>query len=254
MFFAFIAAGFGLLALAHVAPFPFLLDAIAPARSVWKMTPRATAPTVYLTFDDGPNPRVTPDLLDVLARHGAVATFFLIDRHITDDTAPLVQRIFEEGHAVGIHTHSRAPMVMPPESFARMLRAAADRVEDVAGQRPCRVFRPHGGWRSGQMYEGLALADYALVGWGWGLWDFNWYRPPDVDALVERIVNRASNGDIVVLHDGHHIDARADRQHTVEAVERIVPALRERGFTLGTLCGESSDGARSMLSDPRDTG
>ena len=63
----FIAIGVGILALAHTAPAPFLFDAIAGDRSVWHMA-RRTPPAVYLTFDDGPNPTTTPDLLDVLAR------------------------------------------------------------------------------------------------------------------------------------------------------------------------------------------
>src|SRR5205814_7061185 len=85
-----IAIGAGVLALAHTAPAPFLFDAIAGGRSVWHM-PKRTPPTVYLTFDDGPNPTTTPDLLGVLARERVHATFFLIDRHITAKTAPIVQ-------------------------------------------------------------------------------------------------------------------------------------------------------------------
>lgn len=129
-----IAIGIGILALAHTAPAPFLLDAIAGGRAVWHM-PRTDPPTIYLTFDDGPNPTTTPDLLDVLAREGVQATFFLIDRHITDDTAPIVRRIFADGHAVGLHSHTRRYMIMSPEALAMTLTAAADRIEQMAGQR-----------------------------------------------------------------------------------------------------------------------
>jgi len=62
-----IAVAGGILALAHTAPVPFLFDFIAGGRSAWHM-PKRTPATVYLTFDDGPNPATTPDLLDVLAR------------------------------------------------------------------------------------------------------------------------------------------------------------------------------------------
>ena len=236
MFWVFIAAGFGLISLAHAAPFPFFLDAMAPARALWSMPKDPRAPKVYLTFDDGPNPTATPDLLDVLAHEGAVATFFLIDRHVSDETAPIVRRIFEEGHAVGLHTHTRQLMVMTPRQVAETLTAAADRIERLGGARPCRAFRPHGGWRSGQMFAGLAEIDHALVGWGWGLWDFNWYRRPDPDALVERLASRASDGDIIVIHDGHHEDPQADRRYAVEATARLVPALRARGFELAKIC------------------
>ena len=176
MFWLLIAAGFGLMSLGHVAPFPFLLDVMAPAPVLWSMPSDPNSPTVYLTFDDGPNPTATPQLLDVLAEEGAAATFFIIDRHLNEETAPIVRRMFDEGHAVALHSHTRALMVMKPEDLAATLSAAADRIERLAGGRPCRAFRPHGGSRSGQMYRGLAEIDYALVGWGWSLWDFNWYR------------------------------------------------------------------------------
>lgn len=236
MFFLLVAAGFGLMSLAHLAPFPFMLDAVAPARALWSMPPNPDGPAVYLTFDDGPNPTATPALLDVLDREGAVATFFVIDRHLNPRTAPIVRRMFDEGHAVALHTHTRRPLTMPPGAVARMLTAQADRIERLAGRRPCRAFRPHGGWRSGNLYEGLARIDHALVGWGWGLWDFNWYRRPDPQALAARLAGRMSDGDIVVLHDGHHENPRADRRYAVEATSLLVPALRARGLRFGTIC------------------
>jgi len=92
----------GAVVVAHLAPFPFLLDVTDD--TVWQM-PKTDPPTVYLTFDDGPNPTATPQLLDALKKHGVPATFFVIDKHITRDTAPIVRRAFEEGHAVAIHWH-----------------------------------------------------------------------------------------------------------------------------------------------------
>ena len=93
-----IALAFGVAALAHMAPFPFLLEAFRPERSLWRMPRSGGSPAVYLTFDDGPNPEWTPALLDALRDVDARATFFLIDRHITDETAPIVKRIADEGH------------------------------------------------------------------------------------------------------------------------------------------------------------
>ena len=231
----FVAIGVGVLALAHTAPAPFLFDAIVGDRSVWHM-PRRTPPAVYLTFDDGPNPTTTPDLLDVLARGGARATFFLIDRHITADTAPLVQRMFAEGHAVAVHSHTRAYMLMSPDRFARTVMAAADRIEQVAGRRPCRAFRPHAGWRSWSMYAGLKKIDYRMIGWSWMLWDWNWFQRRTADSAYNRVRHRIANGDIVVMHDGDESAPFADQRHTVQATERLLPELRARGFVFGTIC------------------
>jgi len=231
----FIAIGVGVLALAHTAPAPFLFDAIAGDRSVWHM-PRRTPPAVYLTFDDGPNPTTTPDLLDVLARDNARATFFLIDRHITADTAPLVRRMFAEGHAVAVHSHTRAYMLMSPATFARTVTAAADHIEQVAGRRPCRAFRPHAGWRSWSMYAGLKRIDYRMIGWSWMLWDWNWFQRRTADSAYNRVRHRIANGDIVVMHDGDEKAPFADQRHTVEAIARLLPELRASGYEFGTIC------------------
>jgi peptidoglycan/xylan/chitin deacetylase (PgdA/CDA1 family) len=227
--------GFALMALTHIAPSPFLLDAMAGDTAVWHM-PREAPATVYLTFDDGPNPATTPDLLDVLAREGVPATFFLIDAHITADTAPIVRRMFADGHAVGLHSSSRRIMTFSPMQLIDWLDAAADRIEAAGGSRPCRVFRPHAGWRGGEMYTGLRKGGYRLVGWGWMLWDWNWFRKRTASAVVKRVAGRVGPGDIIVMHDGDESDPLKDQRHTVEAVSRLVPELRARGFAFGSVC------------------
>jgi len=230
-----VVIGAGIVALAHTAPAPFLFDVIAGDRAAWHM-PKRVPPTVYLTFDDGPNPTTTPALLDVLASAGVRATFFLIDRHITDDTAPLVRRMFADGHAVALHSHTRRYMLMTPERFAQTLTAAADHIERVAGARPCRAFRPHAGWRSWPMYAALKRIDHRMVGWSWMLWDWNWYRPRTADSIVNRVAPRIANGDIVVMHDGDESAPFADQRQTVEATARLIPILRAKGFGFGTIC------------------
>ena len=140
---------------------------------------RHDAATVYLTFDDGPNPAATPDLLDVLREAGAPATFFVIDGHLTADTAPIVRRMFDEGHAVALHSDTRALMIKTPSALAVTLTRQRERIQQLTGGEPCRLFRPHGGWRSALMLEGLRRIEHRLVGWSFGLWDFNWYRRPE---------------------------------------------------------------------------
>jgi chitooligosaccharide deacetylase len=231
----FVLLGIAVIALAHTAPAPFILDAMAGDTAVWQM-PRGLPPTVYLTFDDGPNPSTTPDLLDVLAREDVPATFFLIDEHITDETAPIVRRILADGHAVGLHSRTRADVLRSPADLKQKLTAAAQRIERLAGMAPCRAFRPHAGWRGGEMYAGLKEMEYALVGWGWMLWDWNWMRARSADSTFARIARRASAGDIIVMHDGDESAPRRSQRHTVEAAARLIPALRARGLSFGTVC------------------
>jgi peptidoglycan-N-acetylglucosamine deacetylase len=219
--------------LAHTAPFPFLLD--VTDRTIWRM-PKEDPPTIYLTFDDGPNPTATPQLLDVLRKHGVHGTFFVIDRHLSPETAAIVRRAFEEGHAVGLHSHTRAMMFYRPALVSSTLQEAAAHMEVLTGHAPCRAFRPHAGNRSVTMLVGAGGAGYRVIGWGWMLWDFNFFRDKTPESLVPRLVNRASPGDIIVIHDGHHVDPRADRRYAVETVDALIPALREKGFQFGTIC------------------
>ena len=228
-----ILAVVGLAILAHTAPFPFLFD--ITGRTVWRM-PEDEPPTIYLTFDDGPNPTATPQLLDVLRNHGVRATFFIIDNHLTRETAPIVRRAFEEGHAVALHSHTRAMMFYRPALVSSTLQEAAARIEVMTGYMPCRAFRPHAGNRSLTMLDGAGGAGYRVIGWGWMLWDFNFFRKKTAESLVPRLVDRASPGDIVVIHDGHHENPRADRRYAVETVDALIPELRARGFTFGRVC------------------
>jgi len=234
---AFLAIVAALLALAHTAPFPSGFDDDPGGRSIWRMPPGPGSPTVYLTYDDGPNPEATGALLDVLASGGARATFFLIDDFVNDDTAPLVRRMFAEGHAVAVHSRERWLAFKTPGAIAARLAQAADRIALAGGARPCPAFRPHAGWRSPAMFAALEQLDYRLVGWSWNAWDWNWFRPRTADSVVNRIASRASDGLIVVIHDGNHADPRADRRYAVEATRALVPALRARGFEFGTVCG-----------------
>lgn len=228
--------GFVLVTLMHTAPAPFLLEYMGPGRSIWQGPLGGDAPAVYLTYDDGPNPDATPALLDVLAREGVRATFFVIPRHVGPATAPILRRAMAEGHAVGLHSHTRALMLQSPRALAAMLEAQATEIESLTGARPCPLFRPHAGWRGGQMYEGLERAGYTLVGWGFAMWDFNWWRAQPPERLASRLALRASDGSIVVMHDGHHKNPRADRWRTVDATAALIPRLRRRGFSFATLC------------------
>ena len=144
----FIVSGVAALVLAHTAPFPFLLEFLGPERSVWHMPASDGAPTIYLTYDDGPNPAATPALLDVLAAQRVSATFFVIPRHVNELTAPIVTRMFEEGHRVALHSahaYADAPAGRTSSHGCSMNRPAIS--TRLTGWTACRLFRPHAGWR-----------------------------------------------------------------------------------------------------------
>jgi peptidoglycan/xylan/chitin deacetylase (PgdA/CDA1 family) len=93
------------------------------------------------------------------------------------------------------------------------------------------------------MYSGLSRAGYRLAGWSWGMWDWDWWRSPRADRIANRLARRASTGDIIVIHDGHHRNPRADRRHAGETIRRLAPILKSRGFTFEPLCDPSAAAA-----------
>ena len=127
-------------------------------------------------------------------------------------------------------------MTFSAEELVEALDALADRIESAAGTRPCRAFRPHAGWRGGEMYAGLRKGGYRLVGWGWMLWDWNWFRRRTADAIVKRVSAHIAPGDIVVMHDGDESAPDQDQRQTVQAAMRLIPALKARGMAFGTVC------------------
>jgi peptidoglycan-N-acetylglucosamine deacetylase len=231
----FVAAALGATILLHTLPRPFLLEELYAEQSVWHM-PRTAPSTVYLTYDDGPNPSTTPDLLDLLAREGVHATFFVIPSHVTEETAAIVRRMFTDGHAVALHSGNRWDFLRGSKAFASDLTKASDRIETLSGSRPCRAFRPHGGWRSHVMYAGLERINYRLIGWGWMMWDVDPLHTRTADRIVVRVVPRAQAGDIIVMHDGDYRAPHAPQPQTVEATARTISMLRAKGFAFGTIC------------------
>lgn len=236
MIIAIILAVAGVSVLAHIAPFPFLLDAAHRDATLWRMPVSGSDRTIYLTFDDGPNPGATPELLDLLQEKQVRATFFLIDDYVNEATAPMVRRMFEDRHSVAQHTGRRWLLLRSPSYVADTLRAAASKVERLTGHRPCRLFRPHAGWRSVAMIRGARQANYKIAGWSWMSWDWVFFRERTGARVAAQVVAHAAPGKIIVIHDGHHRNPRADRRYAVDAARRIIDKLTTQGYTFGTLC------------------
>jgi peptidoglycan/xylan/chitin deacetylase (PgdA/CDA1 family) len=239
----------GVMVLSHTAPFPFLFDAAVRNVSIWRVQQPADPRSVYLTFDDGPNPTVTPELLDLLKDKHVRATFFLIDEYLTEATAPIVRRMFAEGHAVGQHSGNRWLILHSEGRLTAELQTAASHIELLTGYRPCSIFRPHAGWRSLPMLRVVSRLHYHLVGWSWLTWDWYWFRRRTGDRVAHQVLAHAGPGKIVVIHDGHHRNPRADRRYAVEATRQIVDGLRAKGYTFATFCG----GVSSQSTRPRNS-
>lgn len=192
-----------------------------------------TARRVALTFDDGPDPTHTPALLDCLAELEVAATFFVCGASV-DAHPALCRRIADQGHQIGNHTY-RHPYLPVRRSrvVAREVVATDRAIAAATGQAPTLVRPPYGGrtpW---------TLRTFARLGKRTVLWDvnpFDW-RGGSADEVAARVLARIQPGSIVLLHE-----ARSGGAVTVEAVRRLVPSLRARGYelvTVGELLGSS---------------
>jgi peptidoglycan/xylan/chitin deacetylase (PgdA/CDA1 family) len=184
------------------------------------------ARTIALTFDDGPNPAVTPQLLDLLDRYDARGTFFLIGRHVRACPA-LTAEIAARGHTIGNHTDTHPNLLW--QSRRRILeeleRCDAS-IADATGQRP-RIMRPPYGCRRPQVHAAARDAGFGRpVLWSRSARDWTQQLATQV---IERL-RAIRPGDIVLLHDGFHAALGADRRHTVDALEYWLPRWKAQGF------------------------
>jgi peptidoglycan/xylan/chitin deacetylase (PgdA/CDA1 family) len=183
-----------------------------------------TPARVYLTFDDGPDPEWTPRILDLLARAGAKATFFLVGEAAARQPA-LARRLLAEGHEVGNHSFShRHPWTLPERAARREVSEGAEAIADVVGRAP-RFFRPpHGRLRRCMIEEARARGE-ALVLWSRSAVDWGpWARA----AGIARRLTGVAAGDIVLMHDGR---SRWNRPwETAAALPGFLQRLRARGL------------------------
>ncbi|MGO9882880.1 MAG: polysaccharide deacetylase family protein [Solirubrobacteraceae bacterium] len=178
-----------------------------------------------LTFDDGPGP-YTPAILAILEREHVPATFFevgILEQYFHASTAAIVAR----GYPIGDHTETHAPMSqLSPKLQQQQLLEQTAAIGDYGAPFP-RLFRPpYGLWDSATL---ALLRKYRMLMVLWSV-DSNDYELPGVNAIVDRVLDGARPGAIILLHD-----AGGNRSQTVAALPEIIHGLRRRGFKLVTV-------------------
>jgi peptidoglycan/xylan/chitin deacetylase (PgdA/CDA1 family) len=195
-----------------------------------------------ITFDDGPNPAITPKLLDLLDRYKAAATFFLIGRYIRE-CPELVSEISSRGHVVGNHTESHPNLFWKNPSEIRVeLRLTHSAIKNALGAPP-KWFRPPFGFRNPWLAAETRELSMRVV--MWTLLPGDW-RAPSAEWLIRRLqpiatraqralAHASGTGEILCLHDGSHHEQNADRTRTLAALEHWLPRWRDLGLEFVTI-------------------
>lgn len=177
---------------------------------------------VALTFDDGPAPNITPQVLEILKQNNIKATFFLIGRNLKR-FPKIAQQIVADGHTLGNHTWHHWRKLMMPFTASHELEDTAQLMYEVTGVQTS-LFRPPNGF----LHNGLV--DYALqqkdtvVLWSLDSEDWRGSRT-SVERLVKRVVEGVKPGGIILMHDGG-----GDRTRTVKALPQIIEQLTKDGY------------------------
>jgi peptidoglycan/xylan/chitin deacetylase (PgdA/CDA1 family) len=186
---------------------------------------------ISLTYDDGPNDPHTPRLLEVLARHGVPATFFLIGRYVQQHPE-IVRSIVEAGHVVGNHSFTHPLLIFRSEAeIKQQLSACRSALEDAVAE-PSNLFRPPFGGRRPAVLRGAR--ELGLQPVMWNVTGYDWSAPPA--AVIERKVSsRIRGGDVILLHDGGHRQMGADRSQTVIATDHLIAGCKAQGYEFVTV-------------------
>ena len=194
----------------------------------------AAEPVLSLTYDDGPHPRQTPELLDVLAEHGARVTFFVLTDRAREHPR-LVGRLLAAGHEVAVHGTDHARLAdLPAADAVRRLRRARDVLQDVAG-RPVHLYRPTYGALT--VTTALAAGVLGLTPVLWSAWGLDWVDAPAQD-VVGRVVGALHPGAIVLLHE------TTDDQETLGS--GTAPRFSRADVARGVLAGMRAQGYASV--------
>lgn len=201
-----------------------------------------------LTFDDGPHPKFTPKLLDILNRHQAHATFFMLGE-AAFRYPDLVKRVAEAGQAIGNHSYSHPSFVLiPGHERRRQIRECQKAVSPYGS----RIFRPpHGHQSLSSRLDALRLR-YPVVTWSVASQD---WATIDVQGIVDRLESQIRPGCIILLHDAIHWIRETknnDRSFMLEAVDKFLTQIgdRFRFITLPEMFRQARPQKRNWYSYP----
>lgn len=198
----------------------YINEELVPPDAIKDALPKPLDPNkkyISLTFDDGPNPKTTPRLLDILNEKGVKATFFMLGQNVVKNEA-LVKRVFDEGHEVASHSYSHPQLTtIDAQRVKEEVQKTDKAIYHAIGKLPTDFRPPYGAVNK----EVAAIIGKPIIQWSVDSQD---WQSHNADAIIKRINETAYNDSIVLMHDIH--------PDTVDAVSRVIDCLREEGYEI----------------------
>jgi peptidoglycan-N-acetylglucosamine deacetylase len=186
---------------------------------------------IALTYDDGPNDPHTLKLLDVLAKYGVRATFFMIGRYV-QQRPDIARAVAQAGHVIGNHTFTHPLLIFKSAAETRaQLSDCHQALGDAIGEHS-KLFRPpFGGRRPATLRIARSLGLETVM---WNVTGYDWNAPPTA-VIEKKVVRQMRGGDVVLLHDGGHRAMGADRAQTVIATDNLIRRYKDQGCEFVTV-------------------
>ncbi|WP_445678146.1 polysaccharide deacetylase family protein [Psychrobacillus sp. FSL H8-0484] len=181
---------------------------------------------VALTFDDGPHPKYTAEILDLLASYNAKATFFIVGEN-AEKKPELILRQYNEGHEIANHTYTH-PLKTTLPKLEVEIKKTNDLIYSITGYYP-ELFRPVEGQYTDSLVQSLVKNGYKVIMWSWHQDTEDW-KNPGVHRIVKTVLNGTEPGNVILFHDGG-----GNRSQTVKALEKILPELQKQGYEFVTI-------------------
>ncbi|WNF38921.1 polysaccharide deacetylase family protein [Bacillaceae bacterium IKA-2] len=189
-----------------------------------------TEKKIALTFDDGPDPRFSETVLDLLKEYNVPATFFVMGSRAVA-YPEIIERVIAEGHVIGNHTYFHPNLVKEGDlaTLEREVTRTENILNEIIGYRT-KLFRAPYGFLYNELVEKLRDMDYSVV--VWSIDSLDWQEDPP-EVIADNVLNNIHPGAIVLMHDGGDWDA--DRTNTIAALRQIIPALQKQGYQFVTV-------------------
>ena len=207
----------------------YLVGTFGPRRRVFgnSVQTKPLADAFALTFDDGPDPRHTSDISEILAARGHRATFFVLGRAVRA-YPEIASQLVADGHELASHGDDHRLLAFAsPGEIRRQITATEMAVRGAVGRSPAPYFRAPHGVRSPWLTRVVEHCGYRVCAWDGSVFDT---ADPGVDELVERVERLLQSGAIILLHDGDGSGLGAARGQTVQALPLILDRAERRGL------------------------